>query len=169
MRCNASRLVKTMNTRSLKLRQLDTSLQRFRSCLDKTPPPKGWIQEIRTALGMTTRQFAQRLGKNQSTITRLERSEADGKITLSSLSDLADGLNCRLVYAIVPKNEGLEDWLRQRIREVAKEFVSSVSNSMALEDQAVSVPFKEAQLAELVDELMKNPPSNLWEPVSTSR
>ena len=117
---------------------------------------------------MTARQLGDKLGKNQSTITRLEKSEAKGTISLKSLDVLAAALNCRLVYAIVP-NDSLENTLRKRVELVARDRLASVSHTMALEDQAVSTPFNEMQLSDLITEMLNDPPGNLWESTSVSR
>ena len=158
-----------MEMRRLRVRQVDNLLEGLHQCLDTPMPRMGWVQTIRTALGMTTRQLAQRLGKNQSTVTRLEKNEAEGRITLASLNELANAFNCRLVYALVPQGDGLEVMLRKRVEAVAREHVSRVSHTMALEDQSASAPFNESQLRDLVDEMMRRPPNNLWESASSSR
>jgi len=153
--------------RRLRIRQLDSSLEPIRS-LAVLSPRQGWTKEIREALGMTARQLGDKLGKNQSTITRLEKSEAKGTISLKSLDVLAAALNCRLVYAIVP-NDSLENTLRKRVELVARDRLASVSHTMALEDQAVSTPFNEMQLSDLITEMLNDPPGNLWESTSVSR
>ncbi len=158
----------TADARRLKLRQLDVVFSNLRPCFNTGAPPSGWTSAIRTALGMTTRQLAQRMGRNQSTIARLERSEAAGRITISSLNELARALDSRLVYAIIP-NKNLEDMLRRRVQEVASDSFDRVAHSMALEDQTVATGLNEIQLRDLVDEMMKNPPADLWETSSTSR
>ena len=47
-------------------------------------PSRGWIRAIREALGMTTGQFAKRLGVHQPRVIELERGEASGNITIKS-------------------------------------------------------------------------------------
>lgn len=74
--------------------------------MDLRPPPRqGWIHEIRKALMMTTTQLAERLGVHQTTISRLERSEAESRITLGKLEKAANALDCELRYIIVPKQK----------------------------------------------------------------
>ena len=73
----------------------------------------------------------------------LEKSEAEYRITLGSLRDVADALGCELVYALVPKSGSMQDLAEERTRSKAAENVRSVEHSMALEDQAVGgVPQK---------------------------
>lgn len=101
------------------------------------PPPKGWAKAIREALGMTTRQLGRRLGKTSQTILELERSEAEGRIQLNSLAKLAEGLDCRLVYALIPNTpqQSLQEALDNRARAIVLRAVLALEHTMALEDQ----------------------------------
>ncbi len=71
-------------------------------------PSRGWLKAIREALGMTTAQLGQRLGVVQSRVVAIEQAEAKGTVTLNSLEKAAQALDCRLVYALVPR-QSLED------------------------------------------------------------
>src|SRR5258708_31843015 len=81
----------------------------FRQCamlrVDLQPAKGGWVRSIRSALGMTGRQLGRRIGVSQNAISEAERAETEGRITLNTLRKLADGLNCELVYALVPRIE----------------------------------------------------------------
>jgi len=87
-------------------------------------PPQGWARSIREALGMTKSQLARRMSISLSTVAELERSEARGTITLRSLDRLAKGLDCRVIYALVPNNsESLEHLVQDRAEAlVSKEM-----------------------------------------------
>src|SRR6266568_1006611 len=85
-----------------KRRQVDELVATWRSFI-KRPTPKGdWLRMMREALGMTTRQVAQKLNVSQPRIVKIEQSEALGTITLKTLRDTANALGCDLVYAVVP-------------------------------------------------------------------
>ena len=73
------------NFPKLRLRQLDTALERWRSADLPPRPPAGWIRAIRDGLGMSATYLAGRLGVATSTVTRLEQSEADETISLATL------------------------------------------------------------------------------------
>ena len=91
--------------------------RRLRPLLDApiTPPRGGWARSIREAIGMTKEQLAARLNVGISTIAGLERSEARGAITIESLRRLARGLDCTLVYALLPKGgRTLDELIRDR-------------------------------------------------------
>ena len=146
----------------LKRRQVDEALEPFRTLSGQSAPAEGWARAVRTALGITTRQMAERLELSQTSVVALEQNEASGGIRLNSLRGLAEGLGCELVYALVPK-ASLEDVLRQRAREVAARLVSSVSVSMELEDQGVPAEDRERQIEELAGELLREGSSRLWD------
>jgi len=64
---------------------------------------------------MTKSQLARRMGVSSSTVAELERSEVRETITLASLRRLAKGLDCRVVYALVPNGaDSLEALVRDR-------------------------------------------------------
>ena len=63
---------------------------------------------IRQALGMSARTLGNRIGVSQSQVSKLGNSELDKAITLRSLERVAEGLNCELVYFLVPKDGNLD-------------------------------------------------------------
>lgn len=81
-------------------RQLDKHLSQEPYADVFARPPRGWIKAIREALGMTTKQLAQRLGVVQSRIVAIEKAEVSGSITLDSLERAAHAPDCRLVYTL---------------------------------------------------------------------
>ena len=64
-------------------------------------PAQGWIRAIRTALGMSTKEMAQRMGVTQSRVSQLEHAEADDSIHLGTLRRAAEALGCELHYVFV--------------------------------------------------------------------
>lgn len=118
-------------------------------------PPKGWIRAIRDAIGMTAQQLANRLNIAQSNITNLEKHEVHQSITLASLEKIAQSLNCRLVYAIVPEHS-LESMVQKQAHIKAKEFFYSINRTMTLEAQNLSPEALNEEYELLVAELSKN-------------
>lgn len=123
--------------RNLRLKQLERVLEPFNAAKDLPRPHKGWLRAIREATGISLREMATRLKKTPTLATKLEKSEAEFRITLASLRDAADALGCRLVYAVVPKSGNIQDLAEQGARTKAAENVRAVEHSMQLEDQAV--------------------------------
>jgi predicted DNA-binding mobile mystery protein A len=127
-----------------------------------TRPPRGWLRAIRDSLGLTTRQLAGRMGKNHSTIVALEQGEVAGTTTLNSLKDVAEALNCTLVYAIVPK-QPLESMVRNQARKKAERLLGRVSHTMRLENQAVARSEQAEQIDRLASDMLTRNSSAIWD------
>jgi len=143
-------------------KQLGKRLNKLRNSDALSRPPRGWIKAIRDALGMTTTQFGKRLGVSQSTALGFEKSEVSKGITLETLERAARALDCRLVYALVP-SKPLELLVEGQARELAKKRLRATSHSMALEDQRVDEADERDHLERLVQKLLNQPGSALWE------
>jgi predicted DNA-binding mobile mystery protein A len=123
--------------RSLRLKQLERALEAFGAAKNSPRPQKGWLRAIREATGISLRELATRLNKTPTLAAKLEKSEAEYRITLASLRDAANALGCQLVYALVPKSGSVHDLAEEGAKIKATENVRAVEHSMALEDQAV--------------------------------
>lgn len=143
-------------------KQIDKRLNIIQNSEGLARPVRGWTRAIREALGMTTAQLGKRLGIRQASVVGLEKSEASKSITLETLERAAHALDCRLVYALVPRKP-LAELVYERAHALAKRRLRSVSHSMALEDQAVDEEDEKAHLERLVQELMIKRGSALWE------
>src|SRR5438045_3983720 len=82
--------------------QLDKRYADFRPIERFAPPVRGWIKAVREALGMTTGQLARKLEISQPSVSAMESSELKGTIELATLRRVADALDCKLVYVLVP-------------------------------------------------------------------
>ena len=149
------------NFSELKLRQLDTNLNRWRSADLPSRPPSGWIKAVREGLGMAATHLAARLGVTPSTVTRLETSEADDTVSLATLRRAAESLGCELHYALVPR-QSLADTLENRALALARQQMAAVSHTMALEAQATSREAVEVQTRALAENLLKGSRRALW-------
>jgi len=143
-------------------RQLDKRLFLLKEEKDFTSPPRGWLKAIREALGMTTSQLGKRLGVTQSRVVAIEQAEARGAITLNSLEKAAQAMDCRLVYAIVPR-EPLEKIVEERAQQKAKKSMIMTSHTMALEAQELEEDDKNELLKNLTRKLIEKSGSSLWE------
>jgi predicted DNA-binding mobile mystery protein A len=150
-----------MNKKKLIREQLDASLQRLSPLLDVTAPPKGWIRAIRDALGMTARQLANRLGVAQQAVARIEKAELAGSVTIKTLRRIAECLDCVFVYGFVPRTS-LEETVTRQAKKIAAQRLAQASQTMSLENQALSRKENEQVLSDIVDELMRTLPSNFW-------
>jgi len=147
---------------SLARKHLDESLNTFRVAAAQSRPPKGWVRAIRDALGMTSRQLAKRMGLSQPTIVALEKSESADTVTLKSLRQAAEALDCELVYALVPRTS-LNETVRKRARALAQQKLARMHHTMRLEDQAMNRDHLEEELERQIDKLLEGRASALWE------
>ena len=122
--------------RDLRVRQLDESLAALATAKTVMRPVYGWLRAIREALGLTLERVAVRAKTSKQHIRKLEKAEANDRITLRNLRRVANAMSCELVYAIVPKTGSIEELAEKRARKEATQRVLSVERTMALEDQA---------------------------------
>ena len=127
-------------------------------------PRSGWIKAVRGALGMSARQLAERVGVEQSNITRLEEREPSGRVTLERLAKAADAMNCRLIYAIVPNDRygDLEAIIDERARDLAQQLVRTTEHSMRLEKQGASNDDLAKEVDSLANQLKSKMDSRIW-------
>ena len=150
--------------KKLRRRQLDALYAKLKPLAETPSASVGWLRDIRGALGISSVQFAKRLGISKQAYLKLEASEEKRTIELATLSRVAEAIGLRVVYAIVPAgaHSSLESILRERALEVASKLVNKVSRTMALEDQAIANEEREQQIAELADELVADLDKRLW-------
>jgi predicted DNA-binding mobile mystery protein A len=146
---------------NIQLYQLDRNLAAWQAVRTSGRPPLGWAKAIRQGLGMTALALGRRLGISQAGVAKLEKAEAEDRITLGSLRKLAEALNCEVHYALIPR-EPLESMIKNRAIELAKERLSMVSHSMALEGQQVSGQDRDKQVEFLALEILAGPRRDLW-------
>lgn len=132
-------------------RHLDDQIDSARPLTRIPRPERGWVNAIRRALGMTEAQLAKRMGISQSSLHRLESSEAAGTIGLDSLRRAAEALDCEVAYILVPR-ASLEATVSARARSLARAELDRVAQSMALEAQDVGV--SEDAIAERAREVL---------------
>jgi predicted DNA-binding mobile mystery protein A len=143
-------------------RQLDITLDKFTEVRSMKPPPKGWIRAIREALGMSGKQLAGRLQVSQPRVFKLEQGEPSGALTLKTMRQAAEALDCVFVYALVPRST-LEETVRTQARMVAGERLQRVSHTMLLEAQELSMKEQQAFLDDAIEELARETPQDLWD------
>jgi predicted DNA-binding mobile mystery protein A len=144
------------------IRHLDKRFASLRPLVKNGRPPKGWLRAIRDALGMTTAQFARRLGVSQPRIIELEQSEVSGGVTLHTLQRAAETLGCRLVYVLIPEKP-LAETVRERAELVAQRQLAAVAHTMRLEDQSVKGKRANRDLRRTFIAKLLQRPARLWD------
>ena len=151
----------TYKNKQLRLVQIDEELRKIRA-LDLRKPRKGWIHTIRTAIGMSARQLAGRLGMSQQALAALEKREMEETITLSKLREAGQALDLHLVYTFVPR-ESLESMVKDQARKVASSIVMRTSNQMELEDQKIADEKIVQAINDRAEEIERKMPKYLWD------
>lgn len=152
-----------METRKLQIEHLDKRMNAFPPLSGIAPPPLGWIKAIRSALGISLLQIANRLSITKQSVKEMELREKEGTITLNSLRDVARSMDLELVYALVPKDGSLKALIDRKSLEMAKTIVHRASNSMKLEDQENSEQRIQKAIEERANELKNEMPKTLWD------
>jgi predicted DNA-binding mobile mystery protein A len=111
---------------------------------------------------MSVRQLAERAGLSKTSVASAEASEARGTVQLNSIQRLAEAMDCRLVYAIVP-NDSLRHAIEEQAERRAARLVAQVSDSMELEEQGVSREEKRRQVRDLADEVLRSRGRDFWD------
>lgn len=142
--------------------QTEAKLQRIIALRDEPTPAGGWVRALRAALNMTAARLANRIGVHREAISRIEKDEIAGSVSIKTMRRVAEGLDCVFVYALVPKTT-LDATVRAQAQRLAFKRLSQASHTMALEDQALSDRENREVLSRLIDDIMDDPPASLWE------
>ena len=142
--------------------QLDRKLTVLRDGADpfRNAVGGGWIHALRQALGLSAAALGRRMNLAQQSVVQLEENEKLGTITLGSLRRAAEALDAELIYAVIPR-KNLRDTISERARELAKERIAPVAQSMQLEAQGISDQELSERITELARELEQRP-RELW-------
>jgi predicted DNA-binding mobile mystery protein A len=141
-------------------RALDRRFLRLRPLLvEATSPRGGWVLAIRTALGMSAADLAQRMGTTETAVLSLERNERAGRARFDTIARAADALGCDLVYVLVPRTS-LDAIIDDRARTVATRQMRDIDHSMRLEAQGVEADADSGLLADHALHLRDRP--GLW-------
>lgn len=137
-----------VNKTAIQLRQVQT-------------PKIGWLSTIRKALGMSAAQLARRMNVTRALISRTEKGELSGSVTLKTMQAIAESMGCRFVYAIVPENT-VEDILAERANIKAARVVNRAGIHASLEDQALTKNQMTHEIERLKNQLLKDMPPDFW-------
>lgn len=124
-------------------------------------PRDGWIRTIRLALGMRIIDLARRLGVSEANIRQAERSETRDSITLRQLRNMADAMDCDLVYGLVPR-KSLEETVADQIERRARSDAYRTADTMSLEKQDLEKQAVQQLVEDLTRRYQVRPPNDLW-------
>lgn len=152
-----------MPKKKLQIAQLDAKMRVLVPLKNLVSPPTGWINAIRTAIGMSLQQLGGRLHITKQSMQGIEQRERDGSITLNTLRETAAALDMHLVYGLVPKENSLESMIESKAIELATTIVMRTSNTMKLEDQENSKERIEKAIRDRAIEIIHEMPKILWD------
>ena len=124
-------------------------------------PKEGWIATVRKAIGMSGAQLARRLNVTRGHVSKTEKAELSGSVTIKTMEKMARGMDCRFVYAIVPE-KNIENILEERAQVKAKKTVEKAALQGAMENQGLSKDQIIKETERLKNELLREMPSDLW-------
>jgi len=122
---------------------------------------EGWLKTVRKALGMSGTQLAKRLGVTKGQISQTESGELSGSATLKTMQKMAQAMDCRFIYAVVPEHE-IEEIIKKRAYQKAREQIKHASTQMALEAQSLNDEQLNYAIDQLASEIIEKMPSDLW-------
>ena len=152
-----------MNKKSLQLQQIGRKMRSFPKVQEVTMPSSGWINAIRTALGMSLQQLGDKMSITKQSVQNLEKREKDGSVTIKSLREVAKAMDMQLIYGFVPNDVTLENLIERKAKELATKIVMRTSNTMKLEDQENSKKRIEKAIQERTDIIKNEMPKILWD------
>jgi predicted DNA-binding mobile mystery protein A len=152
-----------MRNKSLQIQQLNSKMLEFASPQTVVVPPTGWINAIRTTLGISLLQLGNKLSVTKQSVQDMERREKDGSITLKALREAAKVLDMQLVYGFVPVDGSLAELIDRKAKALARNIVLRTSNSMKLEDQENSQQRVEKAIEERTAAIKNEMPKALWD------
>ena len=98
---------------------------------------------------------------SRARVSKVERAEPHGSVTLNTVQVMAEAMDCKFVYAIVPK-QNVEDVIKARAIEKAHAQVKTASTHMALEAQSLSQEQLEFEIERIAEQIMDKLPSDFW-------
>jgi predicted DNA-binding mobile mystery protein A len=151
------------SNQKLYLEQIDRKIKSFKVLKKESVPPLGWINALRSALGMSLQQLGKKLGVTPPSVKEMEIREKHKTITLKTLEDVAQALDMDLVYAFIPRKNSLKEMIKLQADKVAKGVVLETDYNMQLESQGNSNARIKKAIKERQKEIISKMPRYLWD------
>jgi predicted DNA-binding mobile mystery protein A len=147
------------NLNLARLADLDRQFSKLAVLRSHVTPLCGWVKTVRLALGMSSKVLGDRLGMSAQGVRKLEQAEADGSISLKTLSRLADGMDCDVHCVLVPRTSLLNQVLTR-----AQEAAGCTSSKSAQASEMGNEPETLENLVVLLEQFNKR---GFWSPRRT--
>lgn len=136
--------------------QLNHRLTAFSKMCDIPVPVTGWINAIRTAIGMSLQQLGRRLGVTKQAVQDMEKREKNGSITIQAMQQIARVLEMEFVYGFMPKDGSLDAFVDRRARALASQLVNQDGSHVTDTDTEQAIAMK-------TEQLKASMPRQLWD------
>jgi hypothetical protein len=90
--------------RKLLRKKLDKEMRFYRLAGREKNPTSGLLRAVRQALKIPIKELMERMRVGDTAVFALEEREEMGSITLRSLGRMAEAMECKVVYGIIPAN-----------------------------------------------------------------
>jgi len=145
-------------------RQIDKNLEHLDISHEIRHPPKnGWLKIIREALGMTASQLSRYIKISPAGVSKAEKNEELGNITLNTMKKFAEKLECEFVYFLIPKEGSLSKTVEKKTLQYSIKINDQASHTMSLEEQGISDSEKKMHLMEIYQELLRSNSNKIWD------
>ena len=145
------------------IEQLDQKLKPFQKTKLVLVPERGWINTIRTTLNMTMAQLGAKLNITRQGVKKIEESEANGTITIKAIKEVAEVLDMKFVYSLVPKEGTIDELIQEKAEQLAQKIVLRTNQNMKLEDQGIGDEKISKTIKDLAEEIKREVRKSLWD------
>jgi hypothetical protein len=105
-----------VSVQKLARRRLDVEMKPFRQAGMEKHPTNAVMRAVRKALKMHSPEIAAKIRRSPATVFEMERREVRGTLSLRDMARVADAMDCKVVYGIVPKGgRTLEELYEERL------------------------------------------------------
>lgn len=129
-----------MQSKPIFLSHIQSRSEQIRAIIGR--PEKGWIRQMREALGLTLEKLGDLCGLSTPTIAQAERREMEGNLTVETLRKTAEAMNCEFIYMFAPKSD-MNEFINHHAYMKAQRILTRADLHMTLEDQKVTSKIEE--------------------------
>jgi len=126
-------------------------------------PIGGWIATFQQAIGMNAPALAERLGISRNNIYAAIQNEQAGTISVNQLEKIAEAMDGRLVYAIIPREGPVEEIVLAQARTKARGIIRRTRAHMALEEQTEGLRSEAEMIEELAADIIREGRRDFWQ------
>lgn len=121
-------------------------------------PAEGFLRAVREAMGWSAESIGEKAGISGSGVLKLEQSEASKTISLKSLEQVANALNCDVHYVLIPRIPLSEQIYQRAIALAKKEILGSADADVVQVEEQEQIESRAKELMELHRQLWKETP-----------